>query len=174
MIEGYAPGGARRASATRSQELRGKTPKACSHLSGAGNEGMDEHHRDAEHAASAHPAALCTGTNADTCTPLVTGRDATAGRFSSSSSRRYGRNSLKGLRGGPGIVGGTYAGCGAGGGVGRRTDRSIGSATGSGTATGTGSGVGTWTGVGTTGGGGEGKRALSGDPAAYGGGDGAG
>lgn len=145
MKEDYAPGGATRASATRSQKLRGKTPKACSHLSGAGNEGMVEHQRDTEHAESAHPAALCTGTKADTCTPFVTGSDATAGLFSSSSSpSRYGRNNLKGLRGGSGMVGGTYAGRGTGGtggGVERRTDRSIGSATA--TGTGTGNGVGT-------------------------------
>lgn len=75
-------------------------------------------------------------------------------------------------------MGGTYAGCGAGGGVGRRTDRSIGSAicigTGTGTDTGTGRGVGTCTAVGIVTGGGVGSRALSGDPAEYGGGDGAG
>lgn len=65
------------------------------------------HQRGAGHAANAHPAALCTGTNADTCTPQVTGSDATAGRLSSSSSSRYGLNNLNGFLGGSGTVGST-------------------------------------------------------------------
>lgn len=97
-MEGYAPGGAWRASSTRSQKDRGGAPRAASHLSGAEKEGAAEHQRGA-HAASEQPAALCTGTNADTCTPLSTGSEASDGRFSEGSSSRYGLNSLKGLRG---------------------------------------------------------------------------
>lgn len=141
---------------------------------------MAAHQRGAGHAVSAHPAALCTGTNADTCTPLDTGKHATAGLFSSSSSR-YGLNNLNGLRGGSGVEGtvSVNEAWSVGGGEGRRTERSIGSeATGSGMdMTGdiaAGSGVGTCTGVGITAGGGDGSLALSGDPAAYGGGEGAG
>lgn len=166
-MKGYAPGGARRATATRSQEFRGPAPAASSHLSGAGNEGIAAHQRGVGHAVGAHPPVLCTSTKADTCTPLNTECVVTAGRFSSSSSpRRYGRNSLKGLRGGSGAE--EYVGCAAGGGEGRRTDRSIGSVvmTGSGTGIAAGNGVGTCTGVGRAVGGGDGKRALSGDPAA--------
>lgn len=141
---------------------------------------MAAHQRGAAHAASAQPAALCTGTNADTCTPLDTGSDATAGLFSS-SSRRYGLNSLKGLRGGSRAEGTVWVmvAWNVGGGEGRRTDKSMGSAavgSGTGTAGGmdAGSGVGTCIGVGTEEGGGVGSLALSGDPAAYGGGEGAG
>lgn len=135
---------------------------------------MAAHQRGAEHAVNAHPVALCTGTNADTCTPLDTGNDATGGLSSSSSSpRRYGRNNLKGLRGGSGTGG--HTGC-VGGGDGRRIDKSIGSAItgGSGKGIAAGSGVGTVTDVGSEAGGGDGNLALSGEPAVYGGGEGAG
>lgn len=162
-MEGYAPGGVRRASATRSQEERGPAPAAGSHLRGAGNEGTGAHQRGAAHAVSAQPAlAGLTGTKA--CSTWTCG----GGGGRSSSSSRYGRNNLNGLRAGSGAERGTNAGCGAGGGVGRRTDRSIGSGL-------SGSGVGTWTGgVGSTAGGGDGSLALSGEPTEYGGGEGAG
>lgn len=81
-MKGYAPGGTRRTSATRSQEVQGKTPKANFHLSGAENEGTGAHQCGAEYAVNEQPAALCTGTNADTCTPTETGSEAIAGRFS--------------------------------------------------------------------------------------------
>lgn len=161
---GLRPGRAGRASATRSQEVRGRTPKASFHLSGAENEGTGAHQCGAEYAVNAQPAALWTGTNADTCTPLETGSDAIEGLFSTSSSRRYGRKSLKGLRG-SGAASGAVIGCGTGSGEGRRTERSIGSVAGSGTGICTGSCV-------TCGaevivvGGGVGSRALSGEPAA--------
>lgn len=171
-MEGYAPGGARRASATRSQEVQGETPAASFHLSGAGKEGTGAHQCGAEQAVKAQPAALCTGTNADTCTPIDTGSDAIAGRLSFSSSRRYGRNSLNGLRG-SGATGGSVTGCGTGGGDSRRTERSMGSVAGVGTGICIGIGVICVVGL-SVAGGGDGNRALSGEPAAYGGGDGAG
>lgn len=168
-MEGYAPGGARRASATRSQEDRGKAPTVASHLSGAEKVGADVHQRGTEQAVSAQPAALCTGTNADTCTPLETGSEASAGRFSlSSSSKRYGRNNLNGLRGGgrSGTVGGAYDETGVATGVRRRTDKSMGSVDGGITGTGAGNGVcaGTALGRAVAAGGGDGSRALSGEP----------
>lgn len=63
---------------------------------------------------------------------MDTGNEAIEGLFSSSSSRRYGRKSLKGFRG-SGAASGAVIGSGTGGGEGRRTERSIGSEAGSGT-----------------------------------------
>lgn len=141
-----------------------------SHLSGVEYAGIDKHQLWVGQAVRAHPTlALCTGTKAEkcACTDILGLRCNFLGL--SSSSRRYGLNSLKGFRGA------SEAGEEVGN-AGRRSDKSIGSAGGA-TKDITGGaliGVGVLTGghKSTGGGGGDdGKRALSGDPTAYGGGD---
>lgn len=157
--QGYAPGGAERAT-TRSQNSGAAAAPARPHLSGAAKDGGG-------HQRGAQPPAPCTGTNADTCAPC-TGSDASDGFRSSSSSSRYGLNSLKGLRGcgGSAPLDGAYDSTDtAAGAARRRIDRSMGSVVGGITGIGAGSGVGKATGVGRLAGGGDGRRALSGEPA---------